>query len=58
MYKIQLLKMNKCFIKILLVYFLTSAVAFSEVIRKIEIVGNERIPVETIKMFSSVSLFH
>ena len=35
--------MNKYFIKFLLVYFLTSAVAFSEVIRKIE-------------MFSSVSL--
>ncbi len=48
--------MNNYFIKFFFVYFLTSAVAFSEVIKKIEVVGNERIPLETIKMFSSFSL--
>ena len=38
----------------LVLYFLTKP-AYSEIIKKIEITGNDRIPKETIIMFSNVS---
>ena len=38
----------------LVLYFLTKP-AYSEIIKKIEITGNDRIPKETIIMFSNIS---
>ena len=38
----------------LVLYFLTKP-AYSEIIKKIEITGNDRIPRETIIMFSNIS---
>ena len=49
--------MNKIFkIIIILVYFCFYTHANSEIIKNIEIVGNERIPDETILMFSDVQI--
>ncbi len=48
--------MIKLPVKIILIYFLLISVTFSEIIKKIEVSGNQRIPVETIEMFSSVSV--
>ena len=41
-------------ISILSIFF--NSYAFSEIIKKIEIVGNERIPTETIKIFSKINI--
>ena len=42
---------------LIILYLLISLnIAFGEVIKKIEISGNERIPDETIKMFGDISL--
>ena len=41
---------------IILIYFLFSSYAFSDTLNKIEIVGNDRISNETIKLFISVNI--
>ena len=41
---------------IFLLFLLTTRLAFSEIVKKIEIDGNERIPVETINMLSGVKV--
>ena len=41
---------------IFLLFLFTTRFAFSEIIKKIEIYGNERIPVETINMLSDVKI--
>ena len=47
---------KKLFISITLLLFLFNANSYSEVINKIEVIGNERISVETIAIFGDVSL--
>ena len=39
---------------IFLLFLLTTRLAFSEIVKKIEIDGNERIPIETINMLSDI----
>ena len=41
---------------IFLLFLLTTRLAFSEIVKKIEIDGNERIPIETINMLSDVKI--
>ena len=41
---------------IFLLFLLTTRLAFSEIVKKIEIDGNERIPIETINMLSNVKI--
>ncbi len=43
-------------IKFFLLYLLTIGISFSEIVKKIEIFGNERIPIETINMLSDVKI--
>ena len=42
--------------KIFLLFLLTIGLAFSEIVKKIEIFGNERIPIETINMLSNIDI--
>ena len=46
----------KVIYKIFLLLFFTTGIAFSEIVKSIEIFGNERIPIETIKMLSDVEI--
>ena len=41
---------------ILLLLFLVSSIANAEILKKIEIIGNERIPRNTILMFSDITV--
>ena len=50
------LRQIKLLIKIFLLLFLVSNSSFSEVIKEIQVIGNERVSNETIKMFGSVSV--
>ena len=46
---------NRFLLTILILFFLISN-SFSEIINKIEISGNDRIPTETIKIFTKISI--
>ena len=48
--------LKKIFISITLFLFFFNANSYSEIINKIEVVGNERISTETIAIFGDVSL--
>ena len=47
--------LNILFIASILIFF-SVKISFSEVVKKIEITGNERISDDTIKLFSEISL--
>ena len=49
-------KVSNTLISITILIFLSIAHSYSETIKNIEILGNERIPDETIKMFSGVQI--
>ena len=49
-------KLINIFIQITLIFILISKPAYSQVIKKIEISGNERIPDNTILMFAEVNI--
>ena len=46
----------KFVIIIFLSFILITRLAFSEIVKKIEILGNERIPIQTINMLSDVKI--
>ena len=46
----------KRFFLIIILCFFWSSISNSSIIKKIEVIGNERIPTETIKMFTDVSI--
>ena len=47
---------KKITVLLILKFLFTSSISFAEIVKKIEILGNERISSETIKMFSKTSI--
>ena len=56
MIKITFLRSVGIFIFIFIFVFLLNTKSFSETVKEISIIGNERIPVETIKLFSKIEI--
>ena len=52
----MLLRQIKLLVKTLIFLILTLKFSYSEEIKKIEIIGNDRVSNETIKMFGSISV--
>ena len=49
-------KFSKLFLSVILLFFLISNLALAEVVKKIDVTGNERISSETIKSFSLIKI--
>ena len=51
-----MLTVKKIFISIILFFSLLNSYSYSEVVKKVEVTGNERISLETIKIFGDISI--
>ena len=52
----MLMKYLKYFSYILLVFLITISTSFSEIVKSINVTGNERVSKETIIMFSNINI--